>query len=737
MNFSDDFEHYEQRIRKFIWEWEKVCEPTFAKSKFIDFKYFEKFKSDFIKCNVESKVAMTHSDTLRDRFLCSIFNRFKFMGKVRKYTKFHNFISHGNLKVIKRVVDVSRKSVCDLIRNNRGSFSFDNDLPLPIGSVSKIVGVFRGKYPIKYFKGLYKPDFTALHFLRSASEEFRDFVDNNSIRVLSGDWQFSWPNLRDMCTPHKRKYNYDDMFLGLRSRVNIDLVLPKIPFYDVKCINSVRVNHTSFNGLNTSSAFGGKRSLSTRFTKPAAYHYCKDVIMKPRGEYILDTSLYHVGGREKKVVSPYETSYKEVRTRVTLCQEDVPTIIGQSVCMHIMESLQKLSEGFNWGGRINGRGNFLNFINNLKIEEINLTKTRYDKLTNFMTDFSGHDNNVSREQIIFGMGLLRCCYPESKEIDRVFFYILSSLVRKRVVLPDSKFVYEITKGIPSGHSFTAILTTVCAYVTIATAIAKVVPKDEICDTHLQGAGDDWNGRLHSKYLKPVSDHINIFSGSKCDVLYVNNNSIILNADANKPTFLKKNYKFGLIAWNKVELFTNYSYPTSLRSTIGQYYENATVMCVSGPFDIRLNTIFKNLIIIKVFEKFYYRAISLGFDVRKEMKYNLNHYIEKVSSLAGFLKIKPIDLSNEIFNNVTIHNQLGVLLQTVYVRDVLTNMMEDFDRRIRKSMVWMLSNRVFEKYEKIVRLKVFDTKKKYYSNIRYNHANNIFLSIYNDKRVSVV
>lgn len=723
-------------MRDFIWEWEVVCEPQFKKSKFIDFKYFEKYKSDPVKVDIETKIAMTHSDTLRDKYLCSKFNRFKLMGKVRKFVKSHCYISYGQVHEVHRTVDLTRKSVKDFIRNNRGSFSFDNDLPLPVGPVSKIVGVYRGKYPVKFFKGSYKPDYTAYHFLRKACDTFRDLSDKNSIKVFSGEWKYNWPNLRDMCTPHVNKFTYDDMFKGLKSRVGIDLVLPEIPSYDAGFINPVRVNHTSFNGLNTSAAFGGKRSLSTRYTKPAAYHYVKDVIMKPRGEYVLDTSLYHVGGREKRIISEFNSPFKEIKTRVTLCQEDVPTIIGQSVGMHIMESIQKLSEGFNWGGRINGRGKFKEFVEALRVDEINQTRTTYDKLTNFMTDFSGHDNNVSREQIIFGVSLLRCCYPESKAIDRVFFYILSSLVHKRVVLPGSNFVYEISKGIPSGHSFTAILTTVCAYITIATSIQKVLKQEEINETYLQGAGDDWNGKLHSRYLKPVSDVINNQSGSKCDVLYENNASILLNADHSKPTFLKKNYKFGLIAWNKPELFTNYSFPTSFNTKLKDYYENATVMCVSGPFDTELNAIFRNLIVIQYFERFFSKAISLNYSFRSSIKKDLVGIVYKLMNDTGFFGTNRIDFKSKLFDDVQIKTSSNILLLTIEIREELNRILGEFDRRIKKSMVWMLNQREYERFETVVRLKVFDTKKKYFENVPYDINRNIFMKIYNNKRISI-
>jgi hypothetical protein len=314
------------------------------------------------------------------------------------------------------------------------------------------------------------------------------------------------------------------------------------------------VNHSSQPGINTTVLLGKKRSITTSMTKVIAHQYARDIIMVPRKSYVLDTSLYYIGGREKRMKSPYSDPFKILKSRMVLAQEDVPTIIGQSLVVNINESLQRRSEGFNWGGRLNGRGSFMDFVGNLK--------PKHPGMINFSTDFSGHDNNVTENEIIVGMGLLRCCYPEGDEIDRLFYYITSSLVFKRVVAPDSHIIYELSKGLPTGHSFTSILTTICAYMKISVAIQKTHKKKHIKDTHLQGAGDDWNGLTHKRYLKQVSDHINKFSGAKCDPFEENSGLITDDLEVGKPTFLKKNYKHGLIAWNQPEFFVNLSYPTS-------------------------------------------------------------------------------------------------------------------------------------------------------------------------------
>lgn len=643
------------------------------------------------------------------------------MGRAKNFNKYHNSISYGTITSVKRRVFIKNRNMKQFIRDNKGHFSYDNDSELPLGKTCKIVGVYNGPTNRKYFNPNYTVNTTVRECLRRCCPEFSEFDDTHSVNVLPGSWKFNHENLVDMATDRPVKYTYDDLLAGLRSRKNIDLVLPKIPFYDVNSIDSIRVNHKSYPGLNTGWLLGKRRNITTQYTKPFAKAYVRDIIMHKRNGYVLDTSLYHVGGREKRLSIPYSKDYKTVKTRVTLSPEDVPTIIGQSVIVNINESLQKLAKGFNWGGRLNGRGQFLKFVSDLK--------PKNDLETNFNTDFSGHDNNVTEEEMVTGIALLRCCYPESESIDRLFFYITSSLVFKRIVSPESNIIYELSKGLPTGHSFTSLLTTITAYLKISTAITKVIPSDKIKNTFLQGAGDDWNGLMPKQYLSKVSDHINRYSGATCDSFLENSGSIILDRDDNKPTFLKKNYKNGLIAWNRKELFTNYSYPTSNNRTTKDFIENTIVMCSSGPFDYQLNTIMKNLIIVRYFEQYltnysYNHKSSLALQ-----NTTIDSEVNKVMDLAGFFFKQPIDIMHEIFNSRPIYNNAHVRIATINFRGPLQLYLTAFDNKINASHKFMLSSRIYTRFETLVRLKVFDTKKKYIPNANVLFHNSIFHKIY--------
>lgn len=683
--------------------------PELVRAKFIDFKHLEVFTTDRFNRTIEDKICSTFSDNLKDEWMNSLVDRFDFMGRARDYKRYRNVMEGGVLRTEKRWVRIKYKSIKRMVSKYKSSVTqhdYWNNLELPVNKVCRIIGVWRGQYPQKKFYPERREEHWIKWCLRRASEAFESLDEKKAYMVLPGIWQFNVQNLIDMATPNKSEYSYKQFMDVLKYRKDLDLCLPSIPEYNPDSIRQVRVNKSSFPGLNTSKLVGKRREISTPFTKPIAQEYARDVIMAPRHRYVVDTSLLHVGGREKRVNCNYGEA-KEVKTRTTLSPEDVPTIIGQSVVVLINESLQKLAKGFNWGGRVNGRGQYMDLVEGLSV------KNDSDCI-NANTDFSGHDNHVNEKEMVFGMAMLRCCFPEGDGIDRIFIYILSSLVCKRVVSPESNIVYEIWKGLPSGHTFTSILTTITAYLKIGVAVNEVYnyDPDKINKTFLQGAGDDWVCKFLKKDLSKISEHINKYSGATCDDFTINANDLTVDLEEGRPTFLKKAYKYGTIAWNRAELFINYAYPTSTKFKLDNFMENTMVHCVSGPFDIGLNTICANLMIVKWMERTMY---GTGFKVKFPEGFegwDEERLMNYVIDLAGFNFMTPINLNDAVFGVYTM--MLGeVEIQQATTREPLRLWINEFNRRLRNSMRWMVSRRKINRFESVVRLKVFDTKKQWY------------------------
>jgi hypothetical protein len=175
---------------------------------------------------------------------------------------------------------------------------------------------------------------------------------------------------------------------------------------------------------------------------------------------------------------------------------------------------------------------------------------------------------------------------------------MSSLIFKRVVLPGSNLVYKLCRGVSTGHAFTSLITTMCAYITLATSVDKACSitgdtsesRQALLDsTRIGNAGDDCNIRLNSSLVTKVYDIISEESGHKIDDMRENGYIDSTNVDS-RVTFLKK--QFYDFSWNMSELLTNLVYPTTHERNFGHRADNLKVMIYQAP----LNTVFNNQLI---------------------------------------------------------------------------------------------------------------------------------------------
>jgi hypothetical protein len=403
---------------------------------------------------------------------------------------------------------------------------------------------------------------------------------------------------------------------------------------------------------------------------------------------------------------------KKLKTRIVVGQEDVPTLIGQSVAKYVNENLQIMDKGFNFGGRLNGRKNFLRIINDLTPID--------NQSVNFNVDFSGHDNHVTEEQMVVSFSIIYSCFPANIKLKRLLFYLLSGMVFKRIVLPESKLIYEISKGICTGHAFTSIVNTLCSYGTIATGIHKVMPSKEIPKTRLYHAGDDVIGIMPYDYADRLTHELKDNSGMVMDSIS-ENLGYLDSMDPNiRNTFLKKKFCNIGISWNELELYTNLCFSTSKRLTVNQYVENYKVMACSGPCDPKLNEIIRWLIFLKMAsaEEYNKQLYHLFSQERIDMVYDIIDSYNNYDSIYDMIEHRNLGNVNVIVNNFGHTEEISL-------RDCLLDSLEDFDYRLRKSLSFMYTKRVFNRWEKFTRLRVFDLNKK---NIRPKLLHNITLRV---------
>lgn len=573
--------YHKQRVINFVHKWYKDHRPVLVKTPFVDPRSkFNALGVDFKKANSWFKAFCTIGDNICNK---KVPFKHRIQGVVKKFYNFE-FYTKGIIPEVKaNFFNFSKVKLKDHLKGTTLSNFRDKGLPIPINSISSIVGVFKGNLPLKKDKSLYIRDKVTRDVL--INEPLYDWSKIQNKDVFPGSWIYSNHNLVQMATPKKNCYSPSDLINGIFSRVGIDFKLPYIKYWNINIINGILIKPNAFPGLLTSKLFSSERKLTTSFMKTFCIDYFNYIVK--RYKQVFDLSLITVGGREKRVEC--NGSFKYLRTRIVLMYEDIPVLLGQTVAVPLTKAFQRLNEGYNFIGRSLEQRNYVNIVEELSMDPHTTIV--------FNADFSNHDAWVDEYQLVCSFGVLRLCFPvQWKFMDKLFYYFLSSMVFKHIVVPGSKFIYRITKGIATGHPFTSLVNTTVAYMTFATAIYKVSTYSEILQTRLFVAGDDIIGVIPLSILEKLSHEIHNNSGMVIDPITDHCGPLYSNDPLCQRSFLKKKFTIMGVAWNDYELFDNlYTSYNGLKRT-GAEITRIIDMLMNGPCDFRLNQVVKKIII---------------------------------------------------------------------------------------------------------------------------------------------
>lgn len=586
--------YHKTRVINFVHKWFKDHRPVLDKTPYVDPRSkFSALKVNPARANSWYKAFCTIGDNI-----CNPRVPFKdrIQGIVKRFNTYE-FFTDGIIPSLKVIPQDFRKiNLSKLLKGTTINNFREKGLPLPINKVSKIVGVFKGTLPFKKDRSIYFRD----NYVRNVlvNELNVDFSMIQEKDVFPGSWPFSCHNMVQMCTLKNNCYSPSDLINGVFSRVGIDFKLPYIKYWNIKVINGIMTKPKAFPGLLTSKLFSSERKLTTGFMKTFCIDYYNFIIKRYR--QVFDLSLITLGGREKRV--SYKGTFSYLRTRIVLMYEDIPVLLGQSVAVPLTKAFQRLNEGYNFIGRSLEQRNYRNIEKELLINpETNII---------FNADFSNHDAWVDEYQIVVSFGILRLCFPvQWKFMDKLFYYFMSSVIFKHVVIPGSQLVYRITKGIATGHPFTSLINTTVAYITVSTAIWKVASYEEIQNTRLFVAGDDIIGTIPLSILEKLSYEIHVRSGMVIDPITDHCGPLWSNDPLCQRSFLKKKFTILGIAWNDYELYDNlYTSYGGLKRT-GHEINRIIDSLMNGPCDFRLNRIIMKIIIYH-FNKPRYFGLSI-------------------------------------------------------------------------------------------------------------------------------
>lgn len=661
----------------------------------------------------------THSDNIRDEFRNKKYNRFKDMGHLTRFRTYEFLNSGENLYVKTHQHDFRNIKVKDIIQK----YSKDNEnhvkygLPLPITKDCQFLGVVKGKARRSTSHSrIYEKD-TLVDYFNSKVDTGYSEDEFNNIRTFNGDWKHSSQNLIDMAKVKNNKFSIEDIVEGYLSRVNIDFRLPYVGHYDPKFILGLDVKPKAFPGFSTSQKIAKYRKDTSPYTKAYAYNYCHYIMKSER--QILDTSLVVIGGREKRVKFKNTEEGKKVKTRVTCMMEDVPTLISQSLVNPITNCIPEIPDHFSQLAKVYGQGSMLDY------KEVMQPRHWNEVVCDL--DYSGHDNNTSEEQIVVAFAFLRLCFPESKEIDRLFYYCMSSMIYKRVLLPESNMVYKLCKGVSTGHGFTSLITTLCAYGTLAASIKRVIAKyDEstqhelLLSTRIGNAGDDCNIRLSSELVEDLYFDVINNSGHTIDDIRING-YIESNNPTSRVTFLKK--QFREFSWNSEELFTNLLHPTVAERNFGHRADNLKVLMFQSPLNNNLNNKLICLILCYILSGRGYghsgliearlneRVLSYHrlIDICNDIGFNDSSFIDKLLELeyGDFETYFPLLDKDTILGTHSIFGPSVVSIDRL-IKDVL----KDIKRTLAIKVNWFTRRVNYKMHRSKNTLTVYDYMKVY-------------------------
>jgi hypothetical protein len=620
LDLSNNTGEFKSRVYDFVNEWFKLHKPRIERSVWVD----PRAKAEFIDgLTVNDKYQIFGNEWLRG--LCTVGAsdcklkkyRWKYSGRLGRFTNYKLISRNGNYKIERTKQDFRKVNLRKYLKETECTKPDETKLPLAVNETCKVVGVYRGNYRRLTDKRNYGTNWIAYNAIKDYDEIGPEYTLK---RVLPGAYEYNSLNLRQMSSPKIAEYSVKELIDGYFSRINVDFKLPKLNYYNINIIKGLPVNPKAFPGLLTSMIFGENRLKTTPYTKSIAIEYIKKIIYKVGNFY--DFSLIALGGREKRVDL---SKNKEIRTRIVMMMEDIPTLIGQSIVLPLTKAFQRLNDGFCWIGRSMEQQNYTILSEETHGDLVNTIS--------FNGDFSNHDAHVSETQLIVAFGILRLIFPKHwRFMDKLFFYCASGLIYKHIVLPESRLIYRISKGIATGHPFTSLINTLCAYGTFAAAINNNCTQYEIDNyTRLNVGGDDVIGKLPINKVELINLDIQIRSGMVIDHLQEHCGIMVSDNPTLQNSFLKRVVQVDGVSWYLPELYENLITSPSGNNSSLEEVTRLTEIVMQGPNCLKTEKIFCRLI-----DKYFKRKIiskhhNLVRYMIDSLKFELSELIEMVKT----------------------------------------------------------------------------------------------------------
>lgn len=469
-------------------------------------------------------------------------------------------------------------------------------------------------------------------------QDIKQMVDprNHERVAITGSWESQWMDVQRWMDPIENKLTYEDYLRAIKERGH-KIELPELEAPTEEGIEFIPTNQKSQVGCISGKLFGNTHARADKYLKPLA----REVWNKVKKSKCIDTSVWCLGGRERRQNLRKDAP---LRSRPVIMPDGVLKIIGLNFSLPIFDALGKINLD-NFENEIRtGQTEF--HANCLKEDEA------WERFINVLeADIKNHDGGTTERTLVVAFGMIRACFPDSEEIDNIFFYLMSGEVFKNFVIP-GRFVFRVLKGLCTGSAFTAILVSLCNWLNWSATMVINGTYQE--DLKLAVYGDDTKIGLphdHAHNEEWWKSSFETLTGHILDPC-----KIKFSADPRideRPTFLKSVFVNGLHCRRPVDALESISFSRKINRNDFNQYQNITNQSFiksfhPGTWKLMMNYrqwMFKRW--IKTDELNIKWNNHIEFDVKKEFKtrdefsFGLTtiNYLKPI--VRGFEKVKPL------------------------------------------------------------------------------------------------
>lgn len=321
------------------------------------------------------------------------------------------------------------------------------------GKYAAYIGKFPGRVGSRPHK-VYKPD-AALNMYYDLRGKSLSLPNPDNYRVVSGSWDTNRSYCQLMADTSRKGREF--------SKESVSAYLPIIQRYIAKLgirkIFSPTVEDLKRAEVSVETDSGPRWHYLMKMPKkrdclPYALNVSKRAMHETfRGNWV-PQGLYSVGGREVTKDDAYEDD-EEITSRGVLMPETHEFLLETIYSRPIEKFFFNLQKGPIYLGQSMKHNGWHRLEKDLMWGEKVLEG-----------DWKKYDTSVSNELIVLGMCILRLFYRRGKEIDFMFMRFISNLTYKKVVTPGG-FMYQFSSSVPSGSSWTSILTSIINFLILS------------------------------------------------------------------------------------------------------------------------------------------------------------------------------------------------------------------------------------------------------------------------------